>query len=824
MWIAEARKRTSKKWRNTEITWEQFVKRISVPMYTGETVREYKAMSKEDRDIAKEANGGFVAGYVSGGQRKTENIRERSMVVIDADNAKSGDWERVTAIYDDFAMLCYSTHSHTPQKPRLRWVIPTSRPMTPEEYPAVSRMLASWIGLDTVDPTTHDVARLFYWPSTPRGGEYVCRVQDGELLDPDYVLSLYGPDDQWKDTTLWPISAEEQEIRLSSRQRLGDPCEKNGMIGLFCRAYDVPAAIDEFLPDVYTECTTTGTGEPRYTYTKGSTAGGAVVYNDGAYLFSNHATDPCGGRSVNAFDLVRIHMFGDLDEENDTEDTPVTKLNSYKAMCKWCAELPGIKEEIVKERIGSIDSDFADLVCEDGDDSWKQSLALNHKTGELDPTIENAMLILLNDPALKGRFGLDLFSGYPRVRDDLPWDRKVKDKLRGDIWEDTDDAGLRFYLESVWHFTADKRLLDAFALACKKCAYHPVREYLEGLTWDGTPRLDTLLVDYFGAEDNIYVRAAARKWMCGAVARVMQPGCKFDSALILSGEQGLGKSTFCQIISKGWYNDSDISMGDKEGYLSLHGSWIIELAELSSVKKKDIETVKTFISKSRDTYRAPYERRLSEHARQCVFFGTTNEIEILRDRSGSRRFWPIEVATMTDFDRLEQNTDQLWAEALYRWRQGERLYMDDENVKAVWLEESEMFTESDDLQAQVLEFLDRPLCANWYDLSPESRRDYINGDVPGATEGTERRDYISLAELKVEMLGLDRRKAGTDRTVSLQLSGVLQHLKGWRKQKQAKKVRGYGAQKVYARKKDDKRRWDREHRGSESEDSEAYLD
>lgn len=818
MWIAEARKRTSKRWKNTDITWEQFVARIKKPLYTGETMREYKAMGKEDKDYAKESNGGFVAGFVIGGQRKTENIRERTMITIDADNAGADDWDNVTSLYDDFAMLCYSTHSHTPQHPRLRWIIPTSRPMTPEEYPAISRMVASWIGLSSVDPTTHDVARLFYWPSCARDGEYVYHVQAGELLNPDDVLAMYGPGDQWKDTTLWPISPEEQEIRLNSLQRLGDPCEKNGMVGLFCRTYDVPRAIAEFLPDVYLE---SAQSSDRYTYAQGSTSGGAVLYNDGQYLYSNHATDPAGGRSVNAFDLVRIHKFGPLDDVNDSEDTPVTKLESYKAMCKWCSELPEIKVQLVRERTEQAESDFADLVGAD-DNAWKENLAVNHKTGELDPTIENAMLILLNDPQLKGRYGLDLFSGYPRARDDLPWDKHVQDKLRGDIWEDADDAGLRYYMESRWKFSSDKKLLDAFSLACKKCAYHPVREYLNGLVWDGKPRLDTLFIDYFDAEDNVYTRAATRKWMCGAVSRVMRPGCKFDYAIILTGTQGLGKSTFVQTVSKGWYNDSEIQMGDKDGYQALHGSWIIELAELASTKKKDVDTVKTFISKNKDTYRAPYERRISEHPRQCVFFGTTNEGEFIRER-GARRWWPMPVHKLGDMVQLASEVDQLWAEAVVRWKDGEKLYLDDENVKNEWAQEVDYATEGDDMEAQLMEFLDRPLCSNWNDLSPESRRDYINGDVPGAEEGTVRRDRICLTEIKTEMLGLDRRRAGTDRNLSLKLSGILRHSKDWVADKNVPNVKYYGQQRVYRRTEESKRDWNTRH-GVTGDSNLACLD
>lgn len=805
MKIATARKKTSQHWRTSEITWDAFLDKLRTPLRTAETVREYRAMSKDERDAAKEAAGGFVAGALSSGRRKTENVIERSMLTLDADSAKPGAWESASLLVE-YRMCSYTTHSHTEAKPRLRWIIPTSRPMTPDEYPAVARKVATWLDIETMDPTTYEVARLMFWATCPKDGAYSFHEQDGPLLNPDEVLASYGPGEAWRDTTLWPIAKSEAEVRQKLIAKAGEPTEKPGIVGLFCRTYDVPAAIAEFIPEVYTPTSQ----EDRYTYAKGSTAGGAIIYNDGAFLYSNHATDPAGGRSVNAFDLVRIHKFGEMDSEDEL-DVPVTKLPSYAAMSRWAAALPEVKRELVSERGAEADEAFADIVRESEiegtaaaieDEHWEEKLELHPKTGECEPTVNNALLILLNDPVLKGKFGYNLFSDMPCLLGDVPWRPagQVKSGGRGMLWVDLDEAGLRWYLQAKWKFRSENDLRNALELAMRANAFHPVRAYLNGLTWDGTPRLDTMLVDYLGAEDSTYVRAATRKWMCGAVKRVMLPGCKFDSAIVLVGKQGVGKSSFASILSKGWFNDSEINMNGKDGYESLHGNWIIELAELASMKRSDVETVKTFLSKCEDTYRPAYGRRAATFKRQCVFFGTTNEEEFLRDRTGNRRYWPITVSGQLDREEFEANVDQIWAEAVAAYRSGESLWLDTDELREAWGQNVAARTVQDELEGMVEEYLDRLLPENWEELTPEARRDFINGDA--VTEGIKcvrQRDVVCLPEIRVELCGEDRRKNGGNDALSRRLGGIMGGLPGWEKGAKRETRPYYGQQWVYHR-------------------------
>lgn len=824
MWIATARKRTSGKWKNVDVSWQDFCKRLEAPLRTGETTAEYQRMTRDEQSAAKEAAGGFVGGYLNNGQRRTENVRERSLVTIDIDDARLGQWATTTAIYDDVAMCCYSTHSHTPEKPRLRWIVPLSRPVSPDEYQPIARKVATWIGIDSVDPASYKVAQLMYWPTCSLDGEYEYHVQMGKLLNPDEVLAEY-PD--WRDASAWPTGASEVAARNTETKRAGDPLTKPGIVGLFNRCYDVPTAIDLFLPDVYTPCGNSGT---RYTYAPGSTAGGAVVYENGLLLYSNHATDPASGHSVSAFDLVRIHKFGTQDAGRSAEDTPVTKLPSFDAMCRWAAELDEVKALRVAERNADAGSAFNDLlesgnyptegsnddITADNDgnkpeaEKWEAGLKLHPKTGIPLSDINNARLILANDPALKGKFGYDVFSGLPKLRGDVPWRPKgsVDTSGRGTLWSDRDDAGLRWYMQTMWDYDHTNNLLSALELCMQANAFHPVRDYLNSLEWDGTPRLDTMFIDFLGAKDNAYTRSATRKWMCGAVARIMTPGCKFDQAIVLnSQEQGIGKSTFADVISKGWFSDSTINMNDKDGYAALHGSWIIELAELASTKRSDVETVKTFLSKREDTYRPAYSRRVDTFKRQCVFYGTTNETEYLRDRTGNRRFWVINVSQKLDIARLREQVDQLWAEAVVRWRAGEKLWITDPEELALWQNAVDEHTVQDELASEISAYLDILLPENWDDLSTDERRDYIRGDsLIEQSSGTVRRDRVCVTEIRYELIGDDwRHKGGSDIT-SRRVANIMNVLPGWRRA-ESKQRTPFGVQVVYLRKgsRDDKR-------------------
>ena len=385
-----------------------------------------------------------------------------------------------------------------------------------------------------------------------------------------------------------------------------DPEDKKGIIGVFCRTYTIQEAIETFLSDVYTPA-----GEGRYTYINGSTAAGLIVYDD-KFAYSHHGTDPAGGRLCNAFDLVRIHKFGHLDTGKEKEDKDK---KSFKAMEEFASKDSTTKKHIAEDKFAEAKFEFAEEakaeVPEEYDTSWTEELDANTK-GEYDNSANNLNIIIQHDQFLKDVFKLNIFDNKRYITRSLPW-RKVDtvEPLR-----DVDYSGVRNYIECVYGIASSQKVDDALALEFEKKKFHPIREYICAQKWDGIPRVNTLLIDYFGAEDNAYTRAAIRKTLVAAVARVFEPGIKFDTALILVGEQGTYKSTFVKKLGMEWFSDTFTTVQGKESFEQIQGAWLIEMAELSGLKKAEVESIKHYISKREDMFRPAYGRTVETYKRQ----------------------------------------------------------------------------------------------------------------------------------------------------------------------------------------------------------------
>ena len=797
MILAVGKSRKDIRWHNTEYSWDAFLNRLRTPHRTHETVKEYKAMSKDEKARVKDI-GGFVGGELSAGRRKAENVKNRCMVTLDLDDAGSAAWE--DAAVWGWTCACYSTHSHTPEKPRLRMVFPLDRTVTVDEYQAIARRVAEYIGIEQLDPTSYEPSRLMYWPSCADDGEYVFHEQDGELLCADEILRTYGRDDAWKDSRLWPTGKTETQVRLTEAKRQGEPTEKPGIVGLFCRTYDIPAAIDRFLPDVYAEG-----DKGRYTYCAGSTADGAVLYNDGAFLYSHHGTDPCGGQLVNAFDLVRIHLFGELDIGD--ADMDITRKPSYKKMCDFAAEDEEVKKMLVEESAQRAEEVFGDLTGSDEEssdsDDWKKHLQVDRK-GVLASTTENIRLIILNDERLRGKICYNEFAGRLQASADLPWRKDAH------YWEDADSSCLRWYLEKFWNIKGKDAVKDALNVMSQTRKIHPVRDYLNGLTWDGEERLDTMLINYLDADDTPFTRAATRKWMVAACKRVFEPGCKFDTMLVLiSPQQGAGKSMLGDTLAGEWFKDGLKNLETKDAMQELQGKWIIEMGEMAATRKSSNEVIKQFISCRVDSYRKSFGEFTGDRPRQCVFIGSTNNREFIMDETGGRRFWPVEShatkeTSVERINRLAADRDQLWAEAMARYKAGEKVWMDDVRLMRAAEEEQERYTQQDEWMGMVKDYLDTPLPDRWDDMDIDQRRDFIQKMdlTPEEVRAgyTKLRDQISLAEIRYELLREDLTKgAGGNNESSRHLGRVMNVMPGWELAKNPRKT-AFGRQKVYMRK------------------------
>lgn len=772
MKIAYGNSRMEKRWKNNEISWDDFCRRVSTTQTTTETVEEYRKMTKPQQDAVKDV-GGFVGGHLRGGRRKTGTVLCRSMLTLDMDHGTPDILDELS-LFNSHELCVYSTHKHTPEAPRLRLIFPLKRDVSEEEYPALARKVAQEIGMDLFDDTTYQPHRLMYWPSTSRNGEYVYQVMDGDILDPDAYLGMY---DDWRDVSTWPVSSRESEAVKKAAKQQADPLAKTGAVGAFCRTYPIREAIEKFLPDVYAPSAMEG----RYDYIPADSSAGVIIIDE-KFAYSFHATDPACGQLLNAFDAVRVHKFPDDDPKK-----------SYNAMAEFAAADERVKLRIFEEKRQAAAEDFDEA----DPDAWKKQLQYEKKSMELKNNLHNLMLILENDENLKGIVFNQLADGM-EIRGNVPWPHPAK------FWRDADDAQLICYVDAAYGTFSARNYDIAVTKAVDDRSYHPIREFFETLpAWDGVERADTLLIDYLGAEDTPYVRAVTRKELCAAYCRVYHPGIKFDSMIVLNGDQGIGKSTLIAKLGGEWYSDSlNLSdMNDKTAAEKLQGYWIMEIGELAGMRKADLDKVKAFISRQDDKYRASFGRRVTPHPRQCVFFGTTNSQNgYLRDITGNRRYWNVKVpgsGKYKPWDMDEDTVKQVWAEVMVYAKAGEKLYLPPE-LEAYAKEEQRAAMERDDREGLVQEYLDMLLPDTWDSMDVYKRRDYVrDADDPMRPDGSVRRMEISNMEIWCECFG--KAKEDMKPSDSYSIAAIMERMDGWSRTGKAKVLPIYGKQRIYRR-------------------------
>lgn len=787
--ISMAGTRKTKHWPKAAILWSEFVDRLKNPVRSPETMDEYLSFPKSKQDDLKDV-GGFVGGTFANDIRKAVYVEGRDLLTLDMDHIPAGGTEDILKRISGLgcAAVVYSTRKHTSYAPRLRVIVPLDRTATADEYEPVSRKLASLIGIEFCDPTTFDVSRLMYWPSCSKDGEYVLEIFDHPFCSLDGLLSMYG---DWTDAAQWPQVPGSEAVERRRLAKQEDPALKRGIIGAFCRTYTVSQAMDKFIPGMYEETDIPG----RYTYTGGSTVGGAILYDGDKFLYSHHATDPCSGLLVNAFDLIRLHKYGDQDQEAK-DGTPVNKLPSFVSMSRLASSDPAVSDLLAREKLEQARDAFN--VPGSGDDDLDWIGRLTHDgNGRIEKTINNAVIILENDPLLKGKIAKDEFSCCGMALGRLPWD-KEDGKHR---WTDVDDAGFYSYMELFYGLTGKERLDNALLIVSSQNRANEVRDYLKGLKWDGQARLDTLLHVYLGAEDNAYTRAVIRKSLCAAVARAVVGGVKYDNMPILTGPQGIGKSTFLRILGKEWFSDSLTSFEGKEAAELIQGTWINEVGELTAMNKQETNAVKQFLSKTDDIYRAAYGRHPDRYPRRCVFFGTSNEQEFLKDKTGNRRFWPVDTgihpAKKSIWDDLPREVDQIWAEAYAYWMLGEPLHMSKEEEKLAE-EMQDGHREMSEKEGLIQEFLERDVTPDWDSLSLTQRRQFFAGVLPLQDNmGTVRRGKVCAAEIWAECFNSDPKFL--KRQDSREINSILSSLRGWKRIKTPRKFGVYGQQRGFER-------------------------
>lgn len=783
----------NKKVKNVEFKWIEFVEKLKHVVRTPEKHDDYMKMAVAAQNDIKD-QGYFVAGHFAAGTRKRENLELKCVITLDADHMPSAWHDDAAMAFDHLEYVSHTTHKHSPEKPRVRFVFPLTRDVDEVEWLAICRRVGSWLGLNYIDHTTFQFSRVMHFGSASIDGEYEFHHNEGAWLDADEVLATYT---DWRDVTQWPISDNEtKEIRLSA-QKAGNPLEKPGVIGAFCRAYSIVEAMGKFIPDAYLE----GDGPDRFTYAQGSAANGAVIYDDGLFLYSHHEHDPCSGRSVNAFDLVRLHKFGALDE-NAKDGTAVTKLPSYEAMVDHVQQEPGVMAELASERL-QLDAEFDDfgspvieevvrdatltdldkelgfeLPVEDASKAWTKKLIFVE--GQIAIKLTNLELLIDNDERLKGCIAFNEFTrdhllmrpipGLPRV---VPAD--------GLLWDDLFEVSIKGYLERRHRLTFSAAMVhEAVMTLGSRNTIHPVREYLDGLpSWDGVERLNGFFVREFGAEDSAYVHAVTRKWFCALIARIYVPGIKFDYALILEGVEGLRKSALLETLAGGYFTDSlSFGLDAKEVIELTRNTWIAEIPEMITRSTADNEHNKAFLSRRTDRARLSYARNSNDFPRQFVIAGSTNELAAgyLRSLTGNRRFWPLKGDGRTlDLERIAGYRDQLLAEAKEAWQWGEVLYLDDEGVLAEAKEQQAARIVTDDLSLAIGPWLDKEIPETYWDVERGASTEFDEFDDPVALR---QRDRVSSLEIWIECLGGDLRTFG--KREGMRINDVMRNLPDWR--------------------------------------------
>ena len=781
--IATGLKASSRVWKNSVTKWSSLLNKLSKPVVTAETYTQYIRATKAEQGQIKDV-GGFVGGYLDGGKRNKESVAYRTLLTLDIDFSSDNLWWDFCMLYDCAACI-HSTHKSCKTKPRHRLIIPINRKVTTEEYQAISRRIAGNLGIDLFDQSTFQQERLMFWPSISCDSEYYFESQDGPWLDADSVLATY---DNWKDTSEWPTGTDFVNELKASVEKQEDPTEKQGIVGAFCKTYSITDAINTFLSNIYEEV-----DENRYTYKLGSTAGGLIIYDD-KFAYSHHGTDPAGGRLCNAFDLVRIHFFSKYDTGKEKSDQDKV---SYKKMEQLAMDDSNVKKEIAKEKFELAKTEFSDKyeIDENYDMSWAEELKVS-KSGEYESSAKNISIILRNDQALKNLFRLNEFDNRRYITRSAPW-RKISAE---ETVRDVDYAGVRNYIETIYKISSSQKVDDALSVEIEQHKYHPIREYISNLKWDGIKRIDTLLIDYFGAEDTPYTRASIRKALCAAVARVFKPGIKYDMVLVLVGKQGTYKSTFIRKLGMDWFSDTFTTFQGKEAYEQLQGAWLIEMAELSGLKKAEVESVKQFISKQEDMYRPAYGRVVETYKRQCVFFGTTNNFDFLNDPSGNRRFNPIDIhednrTKSVKDDMTDYEVGQIWAEAYELWNSGETLYFDEEETTLA-RESQHNHSATDERKGLIESYLNKLYPDNWNELDIYDRRSWL--DNPLSEKGTKPKDVVCTAEIWCECLGKD--KNDMSRYNTREINNIMASLDDWEFISSTRTFSNYGKQKYYKRK------------------------
>lgn len=732
--------------KNTETTWKKFKDRFTAPVVTQETFSNYLAMSNQRQLALKGVNGWYMRGPVTDGRRRRNNVQPSDLITLDFDDCDPQLFEDLEngLILPGYELFWHTSRKHTPEKPRVRIIIPLVGKVDRDRYEAASRIIAQMIDpeMQYVDKVSFRPAQMMYFPTVSKNmKKYYCAVtQEGKLADHEKAIARWEKNNKADatDISALPTTPDEGKLRLSA-EKMEDPLSKKGPVGVFCNTYSITELVEGkdgekgILEDVYEIVERDSTGAAsRMSYIHGTSANGMVVYDD-LFGYSHHGSDPAQDQTVNAFDLVRIHKFG-KDDDDTEDDTPMGKRPSWKKMIEYCADDPHYRVQQAESNYDGLDMlddddvdyegrDLEDEVSGDIDDpelddlmgvgieeatadvpkpakrtsqrrgklvkppkDWiAKNLEMN-MDGTIKPTLHNITYVVANDPRFWGKVKYNEFSTNMCLTDDIKVkstmvpDLPVKDPVNGDPWQDKFNHVMQLIMSGPRPSNGGKGWgLEVSDLALRKAIgntgmlnpFHPIRDYFDDVRkMEPTFDVETLLTRFFGAEDNLYTRQVSKLILIASVARIMNPGCKFDTAVILEGEQGIGKSSgIAALYGSDFFGELDADLGNRQKVAEqITGKWALELAELSALNKAEAEHAKSFMSRQHDDVRMVYKQEVQPFPRQCVVWGTTNLTIYLKDQSGNRRYWPINCGSeFVDVVGLRNFRDAIWCAAVHAY-------------------------------------------------------------------------------------------------------------------------------------------------------------
>lgn len=725
--FATAKNGRTKEWRHRTLSISRIFNYLQRDRKIKLSTKEFHALSTDEKAKIKNGNAAFIGGFFEG-RRTSVNMRTRSIIALDIDKKFPGDLYEFLKEKDLYPFYIYESISSTPKHQKYRVLFFLSEDIDANYYEPVARRIAKNLGIiDFVDHTCYRKTQLMYAPVFCRDAkglnEFYGRL-DAPFLNVNEILSTFK---NIGNPTEWDSARDEKALKVQNSMTLVDPRTKAGLIGAFC----------EYVGDLHKAITLYNlpyeqTGEDRYSYTGGSSSNGFVIYDDGQWGYSNHESDPAAtGHDLNAFDLVRIHLFSDRDREDGYKDQ--TRAPSFKALNELLTNDNNFMEFYAQRKtseiLDSIQDDFADVFesSENEDESddvttkttkrSKRRIKINGKTYKKDPTKDkdlgaklrnfekslirssengspvnnktNVYRAISKHPLLEDRILFDTFTRRASFVGRRPWPRTEK----GDFWNENDDFMLSVFLEKHDLKVATDVVSKATAQVSQE-QKHQFNSLANFFTyqlpeWDGTERIATLFHDAFNAEKNDINATIAKKTLLGGLERALSDEATEVKAIpVLQGPQSVGKSSFWRLlaIERDWFNDSKIEIGSKDGLSILAGSFIVEFAEFASIKKADRDEVKSYLSSSVDKYRPAYARSEKTFVRHNIFVGSVNDEEFLTDTTGNVRYKVVKTpGDATGAARMfnlmtKEYILQLWAEAMTLRANGEsHLYTADED-------------------------------------------------------------------------------------------------------------------------------------------------